>query len=54
MTLVVNFSTGTAGVVGTGGKFAAGVIDSGCKFSAGVNDTFSKYWEQYQTTYILN
>ncbi len=44
MTLVVNFSTGTAGVVGTGGKFAAGLNDSGCKFAAGagVNDTFGK------------
>ncbi len=41
-TLVVNFYTGTGGVVGTGGKFAAGVNDSGCKFVAGVNDTFGK------------
>jgi hypothetical protein len=39
---VVNFSTGTAGVIGTGGIFAAGVNDSGCKFAAGVNDTFGK------------
>jgi hypothetical protein len=39
---VVNFSTGTAGVVGTGGKFAAGINDSGCKFAAGVKDTFGK------------
>jgi hypothetical protein len=39
---VVNFSTGTGGVVGTGGKFVAGVNVNGCKFAAGVNDTFSK------------
>jgi hypothetical protein len=36
-TLVVNFATGTLGVLDIGGKFATGVNDSGGKFAIGVN-----------------
>jgi len=32
MTPAVNFATGTAGVVDTGGKFSTGINDTGCKF----------------------
>ncbi len=39
MTLVTNFVTITAGVVDTGGKFAAGVNDA----TTGINDTGSTF-----------
>jgi hypothetical protein len=42
MTPAVNFATGTAGVVDTGGKFAIHVNDIGSKFAAGVNDNTEK------------
>jgi hypothetical protein len=38
MTPVVNFATGTAGVVDIGGKFATDVYDTGCKFANNVNN----------------
>ncbi len=38
-TPAVNFSTDTAGLVDTGGKFATSVNNTGGKFAAGVNDT---------------
>jgi hypothetical protein len=42
-TPAVNFPTGTAGVVDTGGKFATGVNDNCGKFAAGVVDTGGKF-----------
>ncbi len=35
---MANFSTIFAGIVDTGGKYAAGVNDTGGKFATGVND----------------
>jgi hypothetical protein len=41
MTPLLNFATGTAGLVDTGGKFATSVNNTAGKFAAGVNDTSS-------------
>ncbi len=42
-TLAVNFPTGTAGVVDTGGIFSNSVNNNGGKFAAGINDSSSKF-----------
>jgi hypothetical protein len=48
-TPAVNFATGTASVVDTGGKFATGVNNTGAKLPLVSTTPVAKKWEQYQT-----